>query len=81
MQSTTPSNRAKSAKKLRCIQRSTDRHWVGDGFPVRTLFSYPILGPVLSPFFCFSITLARGSSRPPMSVSGSVSTRIAGSRQ
>jgi redox-sensitive bicupin YhaK (pirin superfamily) len=26
------------------------RHWVGDGFPVRTLFSYPNLGPVLSPF-------------------------------
>jgi redox-sensitive bicupin YhaK (pirin superfamily) len=37
-------------KKLRCIQRSVDRHWVGDGFPVRTLFSYPNLGPVLSPF-------------------------------
>jgi len=27
-----------------------DRHWVGDGFPVRTLFAYPNLGPVLSPF-------------------------------
>jgi len=37
-------------KKLRCIQRSVDRHWVGNGFPVRTLFSYPNLGPVLSPF-------------------------------
>jgi redox-sensitive bicupin YhaK (pirin superfamily) len=37
-------------KKLRCIQRSVDRHWVGDGFPVRTLFAYPNLGPVLSPF-------------------------------
>jgi quercetin 2,3-dioxygenase len=40
----------KRVKKLRCIQRSADRHWVGDGFPVRTLFSYPNLGPVLSPF-------------------------------
>jgi redox-sensitive bicupin YhaK (pirin superfamily) len=39
-----------SQKKLRCIQRSADRHWVGNGFPVRTLFSYPTLGPVLSPF-------------------------------
>src|SRR6266850_2473318 len=38
------------AKKLRCIQRSADRHWVGDGFPVRTLFAYPNLGQVLSPF-------------------------------
>ncbi len=37
-------------KKLRSIQRSVDRHWVGDGFPVRTLFSYPNLGDVLSPF-------------------------------
>ena len=40
----------KTAKELRCIQRSTDRHWVGDGFPVRTLFSYPNLGQVTSPF-------------------------------
>ena len=37
-------------KRLRSIQRSVDRHWVGDGFPVRTLFAYPNLGPVLSPF-------------------------------
>jgi quercetin 2,3-dioxygenase len=34
-----PVNEEKSVKKLRCIQRSVDRHWVGDGFPVRTLFS------------------------------------------
>ncbi|MCI0654624.1 MAG: pirin family protein [Methylococcaceae bacterium] len=40
----------KPVKKLRCIQRSAGRHWVGDGFPVRTLFSYPNLGSVLSPF-------------------------------
>ena len=39
-----------AVKKLRCIQRSVDRHWVGNGFPVRTLFAYPNLGPVLSPF-------------------------------
>ncbi len=37
-------------KKLRCIQRSMDRHWVGDGFPVRTLFAYSNLGSVLDPF-------------------------------
>ena len=37
-------------KKLRCIQRSVDRHWVGDGFPVRTLLAYSNLGPVISPF-------------------------------
>jgi len=45
-----PTSEEKSVKKLRCIQRSVDRHWVGDGFPVRTLFAYPNLGPVLSPF-------------------------------
>jgi len=29
----------------------TDRgHWVGDGFPVRSLFSYQQLGPAISPF-------------------------------
>jgi redox-sensitive bicupin YhaK (pirin superfamily) len=39
-----------AVKKLRCIQRSADRHWVGNGFPVRTLFAYPNLGAVLSPF-------------------------------
>jgi hypothetical protein len=40
----------KPQKKLRCIQRSVDRHWVGDGFPVRTLFAYANLGPVVDPF-------------------------------
>ena len=37
-------------KKLRCIQRSADRHWVGAGFPVRTLFAYSNLGSALDPF-------------------------------
>jgi redox-sensitive bicupin YhaK (pirin superfamily) len=43
----------KQLKKLRCIQRSADRHWVGNGFPVRTLFAYPNLGLVLTPFLLF----------------------------
>jgi redox-sensitive bicupin YhaK (pirin superfamily) len=42
--------RNSSAKKLRSILRNADRHWVGDGFPVRTLFAYPELGTELSPF-------------------------------
>jgi hypothetical protein len=46
-------NEKKSIKKLRGIQRSVDQHWVGDGFPVRTLFAYPNLGTVLSPFLLF----------------------------
>jgi redox-sensitive bicupin YhaK (pirin superfamily) len=37
-------------KTLRCIQRSIDSHWVGDGFPVRTLLAYPNLGAALTPF-------------------------------
>ncbi len=37
-------------KKLTYIKRSTSGHWVGDGFPVRTLFSYNDLGEEISPF-------------------------------
>ncbi len=37
-------------KALRHIQRTVDRHWVGDGFPVRTLFAYLERGEALSPF-------------------------------
>lgn len=40
----------RSFKKIRCIQRSAGSHWVGNGFPVRSLFAYPNLGVVLSPF-------------------------------
>lgn len=39
-----------AVKKLHRVQRNVERHWVGDGFPVRSLFSYPSLGSVLSPF-------------------------------
>jgi len=35
-------------KKVTRMQRSTASHWVGDGFPVRTVFSYQNAG--LSPF-------------------------------
>ncbi|HEY3486983.1 MAG TPA: pirin family protein [Gammaproteobacteria bacterium] len=37
-------------KKLRKVLRSTGGHWVGNGFPVRTLFFYSELGAQLSPF-------------------------------
>ncbi len=37
-------------KKLIEILRDADTHWVGDGFPVRTLFSFQSLGPRISPF-------------------------------
>ena len=37
-------------KPIANILRHTDRHWVGDGFPVRTLFSYEGQGQDFSPF-------------------------------
>ncbi len=37
-------------KKLACIKRSSGSHWVGDGFPVRTLFSYQDIAAEMSPF-------------------------------
>jgi len=37
-------------KKLAFIQRNNQRHWVGDGFPVRSVFSYHDRGAELSPF-------------------------------
>lgn len=39
-----------SAKKLSCILCSSGGHWVGDGFPVQTLFAYTDMGTTLSPF-------------------------------
>jgi quercetin 2,3-dioxygenase len=37
-------------KKLSFIRRTNERHWVGDGFPVRSIFSYNDLGKEISPF-------------------------------
>ncbi len=37
-------------KKLIGIYTSPRAHWVGDGFPVRTLFSYDSMGEYISPF-------------------------------
>ena len=37
-------------KKLLHIQRSDTPHWVGDGFPVRSIFTYQDLAPHMSPF-------------------------------
>jgi redox-sensitive bicupin YhaK (pirin superfamily) len=37
-------------KKLIGITRGAAAHWVGDGFPVRTIFSSQTLGPRISPF-------------------------------
>ena len=37
-------------KSLRQIHRASDTHWVGDGFPVRSVFGYNDLGREMSPF-------------------------------
>jgi len=37
-------------KELRSIERRSGRHWVGDGFPVRTLLAYPEHGARITPF-------------------------------
>ncbi|HVE48907.1 MAG TPA: pirin family protein [Casimicrobiaceae bacterium] len=37
-------------KKISSIHTDAQQHWVGDGFPVRTLFSYSTLGKEASPF-------------------------------
>ncbi len=40
-------------KKIIGVVGTNDQHWVGDGFPVRTLFSYDRLGQQISPFLLF----------------------------
>jgi hypothetical protein len=37
-------------KKLSFLRRSEGRHWVGDGFPVRNIFSYRDIAEKVSPF-------------------------------
>ncbi|HTE15296.1 MAG TPA: pirin family protein [Burkholderiales bacterium] len=37
-------------RKIASIHRAGSQHWVGDGFPVRSIFSYDGLGKELSPF-------------------------------
>jgi len=37
-------------KKVVSIERKPSAHWVGDGFPVRTVFSFDSLGYRISPF-------------------------------
>jgi len=37
-------------KEIHIIHHTPRSHWVGDGFPVRTLFSYHEFGPRMSPF-------------------------------
>ena len=37
-------------KRIIGVYRNQQMHWVGDGFPVKNLFSYDRLGQAISPF-------------------------------
>jgi redox-sensitive bicupin YhaK (pirin superfamily) len=50
-------------KKLAFVQRNNQRHWVGDGFPVRSVFSYSDIGAEMSPFLL--LDYAGPASFPP----------------
>lgn len=39
-----------NTKRIKQIQRNIGSHWVGDGFPVRTMMSYSTQGADISPF-------------------------------
>ncbi len=40
-------------KQLDFIHRSHGRYWVGDGFPVQSVFSYRDIAAAMSPFLLF----------------------------
>lgn len=40
----------RSIKRVQQVRPGPPGHWVGDGFPVQTVFSYQDLGPAISPF-------------------------------
>src|SRR4051794_7086567 len=42
--------RAPAMKKVSFVRSNNQRHWVGDGFPVRSVFSYNDIARELSPF-------------------------------
>ncbi len=54
-------------------------HWVGDGFPARSMFSYNTHGQHLSPFLLLDYA-ARTPSPPAIRRVASASIRIADSR-
>jgi quercetin 2,3-dioxygenase len=55
-------------KKLLRIHQSSGMHWVGNGFPVRSVFEYNGLGRELSPFLLLdyaapSVPAGQGKAR------------------
>lgn len=56
---TRPATTTTAVKALRPVLRSADRHWVGDGFPVQTLFAYSGMAAELSPFLLLDYAAPR----------------------
>jgi redox-sensitive bicupin YhaK (pirin superfamily) len=61
-------------KQIIGLRHADEQHWVGDGFPVQTLFSYQSMGEELSPFLMLdyasptpflSTTIAKGVGPHP----------------
>jgi hypothetical protein len=52
-------------KKVIGQYRTQQKHWVGDGFHVSTLFSYDRLGQVLSPFLMLDYAAPEFLVQPP----------------
>lgn len=51
-------------KNILGIHRSPHAHWVGDGFPVRSLFTYDNLASRISPFLLLDYAGPMTSPRP-----------------
>ena len=66
-------------KRVLTVEQAPPRHWVGDGFPVRSMFSYDS-APSLSPFLLLDYA-APPSSRRPSPRAAWASIRTAASRR
>ena len=66
-------------KTVSHIQRNPNGHWVGDGFPVRSIFSYQDSPAAFSPFCC-STTPGPPFLSPPPSAAAWASIPIGVSR-
>ena len=63
-------------KQITGIYTAPSQHWVGDGFPVRSMFSYQTHGEQLSPFLLLDYA-GRITSRRERRNAASANIRIA----
>ena len=67
-----------ASKRVLGIEQAPPRHWVGDGFPVRSMFSYDS-APSLSPFLLLDYAAPAEFLPVPLPAAWA-STRTAASR-